>query len=309
MLPQLNKSKSKQTSFFLLLSCRPAAMALFFILCCLPVTGSHSPWQRHAGMVSTGTDTLTNGHSDPETHIQQQFEALRKASTDRKKLEIGSSIKSELETLLADPASFFHPFDSLIYIGKVYTPDSTIRIYSFNIPMMDGTHKYYAFIQKYEAGLELFTLKHSGAVLDTAGVYGQSDWYGALYYSVRRDSCASGVFFTVLGLDFNNHLTSRKIIDVFHFNDGMLVFGTPVFPGKVQRHHRMIFEFSSRVSMMLRFDENLNMIVFDHLSPPREELTGQLQFYGPDFSYDGLRLEGCNWVLVEDLDLRMTANE
>ena len=52
----------------------------------------------------------------------------------------------------------------------------------------------------------------------------------------------------------------------------------------------------------MRFDKD--MIVFDHLSPSREDLEGQYQFYGPDFSYDGLRWKDCGWVLIEDLDLR-----
>jgi len=46
------------------------------------------------------------------------------------------------------------------------------------------------------------------------------------------------------------------------------------------------------------------MIVFDHLSPSRPEFKDMHQYYGPDFSYDGLRFESGQWVLVKDLDLR-----
>ena len=43
--------------------------------------------------------------------------------------------------------------------------------------------------------------------------------------------------------------------------------------------------------MMLRYDDKLKMIVFDHLSPSKPSYEGKYQYYGPDFSYDGLIFE------------------
>ena len=56
--------------------------------------------------------------------------------------------------------------------------------------------------------------------------------------------------------------------------------------------------------MMMRYIPELDMIVFDHLSPSRPEYAGDLRFYGPDFSYDGFKFIKGVWVLQSDLDLR-----
>jgi len=37
-------------------------------------------------------------------------------------------------------------------------------------------------------------------------------------------------------------------------------------------------------------ERKMNMIIFDHLSPSKPSYTGNYQFYGPDFSYDGLEV-------------------
>ena len=48
----------------------------------------------------------------------------------------------------------------------------------------------------------------------------------------------------------------------------------------------------------------MKMIMFDHLSPSRPSYTGNYEYYGPDFSYDGFRFEKDAWVLTEQIDMR-----
>jgi len=67
---------------------------------------------------------------------------------------------------------------------------------------------------------------------------------------------------------------------------------------------RILFEYSARVQMSLRWIDSKKMIVFDHLSPTKASLTGNYQYYGPDFSFDALRFENGTWELVEDVDVR-----
>jgi hypothetical protein len=53
--------------------------------------------------------------------------------------------------------------------------------------------------------------------------------------------------------------------------------------------------------MTCKFNETVNAIVFDHLSPPKSSQIGQFQFYGPDGSFDGLQLIKGKWILVPDI--------
>jgi hypothetical protein len=67
--------------------------------------------------------------------------------------------------------------------------------------------------------------------------------------------------------------------------------------------NRIIFEFNERVQVTLEYNEVMKMIVFDHLSPSRPSLEGQYQFYGPDFSYDGLLFEDGIWKHYSDIQI------
>jgi len=63
-------------------------------------------------------------------------------------------------------------------------------------------------------------------------------------------------------------------------------------------------EYQAGRTVLLRYDPENDMIVFDHLSPPNPELEGQFQFYGPDFTFDGLRFKDGKWEYVKNVDVR-----
>jgi hypothetical protein len=68
--------------------------------------------------------------------------------------------------------------------------------------------------------------------------------------------------------------------------------------------NRVVFEYSARVSMSLRYDAAKKRIVFDHLSPAKPSFEGNYEFYGPDFSYDAFAFIDNYWVLEENIDIR-----
>ena len=72
---------------------------------------------------------------------------------------------------------------------------------------------------------------------------------------------------------------------------------------------RIVFEFSARAVFTLRYIAEQQMIIFDHLSPAKPEYLGDFQFYGPDSSFDGFKLENGKWIYVRDLDLRNPRRE
>jgi hypothetical protein len=55
--------------------------------------------------------------------------------------------------------------------------------------------------------------------------------------------------------------------------------------------------------MSLRYDPQKKMIVFDHLSPTKPSLEGQYEFYGPDFTYDGLKFEKGVWEHYQNIEI------
>ena len=55
----------------------------------------------------------------------------------------------------------------------------------------------------------------------------------------------------------------------------------PVFDGNGKTRKRIVFEYTRQASMLLKYDDDQHLIVFDHLSPPDKKLKGQVRYLWP----------------------------
>ena len=245
-----------------------------------------------------------------ETAIQQTFERAVPSMPDSQKLELNDTIEAWFASALALPETFSYAFDSLKKIGSILSRDEKVRIFTWDLLLSDGSHQYSGIIlyrARHDEKPLLFRLEdHAWDIEDaTTLVLGPETWLGALYYEIAERKWNDHILYTLLGFDPNDIFTSRKIIDCFYLKDDTIpVFGAPVFRLDNKIQHRVIFEYSAKVSMSMRYNEDMKMIVFDHLSPAKPSYTGIYQFYGPDFSFDALKFTDGQWVLVEDVDVR-----
>ncbi len=60
--------------------------------------------------------------------------------------------------------------------------------------------------------------------------------------------------------------------------------------------------------MLLKYDADQHLIVFDHLSPPDKKLKDKPESFGPDLSYSGYRIKNGKWEFADNLDMRNTPN-
>ena len=111
-------------------------------------------------------------------------------------------------------------------------------------------------------------------------------------------------FYTLLGFKSNDGLVKTRLVDAVSFSGKKVYFGMAQFKSGGKTLYRHIFKYAAGANMMLRYDDRMKMIVFDHLTPSESFYNGQYQYYGPDFSYDGYRFEKGIWLLEVDIDLR-----
>lgn len=244
---------------------------------------------------------------DSLTVLQNKLYA---AKTDNERNELNTNFKSVFERVLKQPESFNFPFDSLKEIGRIYSPDKTFRIITWDVPHDDGTHDYFGFTQWYDAKHKkycLFSLTDKSNEIKnpetTAG--DAAKWFGMLYYKIIPVKANRKKYYTLLGFDLNDKLTSKKIIDVLYFNsDGSPHFGANLFKMEKTTPKRLVFEYSAQATMSLKYDEDSKQIVFDHLSPVDSKFEGQYQYYGPDFSFDAFQFKKGKWHYYSDVDAR-----
>jgi len=251
-------------------------------------------------------DTLTEN----ETTLRELFEQLYLTGSDAEKKQLNDSILQVMPRLLESPASFDYPFDSLNRIGNVRSPDNAFRIFTWNVPFSGFVHEYYGIIQvgaRKNSYCQVFALQDQARRLEEL-IHAETtaeDWPGMLNYQVLRNKAGRDVIYTLIGYHFNDRFSDKKIIDVLYFDENQEpVFGKPVFNTEHGIQHRVIFEYSGEVVMTVRYNPDLKMIVYDHLSPIEPELAGHLRFYAPDFSYDGYKWKSGMWTHQSDIDVR-----
>jgi hypothetical protein len=245
-----------------------------------------------------------------ETQISLLFTRMAASTADADKKRINDSIVPLMEVTLQIPGSMDYPFTRLTKLGKISSTDAKIRIYTWNLPWTDGTNTYFGFLQ-YKTNprgeiKQVFLNDKSAEIPDASkGVLSPSQWYGMLIYEIVETKDGGNVYYTLLGLDNQDLFISCKIADVLYFDDrNEPVFGKSIFHYQNELLCRVVFQYSAKVKMSLNWNSKMKMIIFDHLAPPGSAYTGNYAYYGPDFSYDGLRFEGGRWELVEKIDVR-----
>lgn len=242
-----------------------------------------------------------------ELAIDQLFNKMIKAENDELREQINDTIERKVSSFLRNPESFDYQFDTLEAIGAITSDDGALKLYTWNLPYTDGTHFFYGYVQ-YKATkskpVKTIKLEHQGKKIPDFenAVVTAKNWYGALYYDIIEKRYRGDTYYTLLAYDPNDIFTTKKMIDIINIGEGgMVTFGRPVFYMKERYKNRVVFEYSSRVGMMLRYNEQMDMIVYDHLSPSSPAYEGRYQYYGPDFSHDGFTFENGKWVHQPDI--------
>lgn len=245
-----------------------------------------------------------------EEKLKLEFDSLKKITNDEAKRAYNQLIINDVQNFLQDPASYTVTLDSVKFMGKVVSPDNAFRVLNWNIAYSDFSFEYFTFLQfnpQDKQGYRVIRLMDTGLKVSKdleSRQFNSENWYGALIYKILLNTYKKQNYYTMLELDYNNLMSSFKIIDVMTFDKlGNPVFGAPIFKTDKGIRSRVVFEYSAQVSMGLKYDDRFKMIVFDHLSPIRPDLAGDYKFYGPDFSYDGYTFDNGFWVYKADLDI------
>ncbi|MDD5571458.1 MAG: hypothetical protein PHD97_09945 [Bacteroidales bacterium] len=243
-----------------------------------------------------------------EDSLQMFGKVITYAKDDSLKYRANKRFEEILKKSLVMPGAFNYKFDSLKTAMHLYSADKKLRIFTWHVPKSDGTYEYHGIIQmKNRKEIKLIELIDKSDEVQTPFTENldAQKWYGALYYDMVSLKANGERYYTLLGWKGNSKLTNKKVIDILKFDkSGKPCFGEQLFIAEKTTFSRIIFEYSAQVTMSLKFYKKGKMIIFDHLSPPSQQMTGQPQFYGPDMSYDAFILKKGKWNLQKDVDAR-----
>ena len=211
--------------------------------------------------------------------------------------------------------SFYYPFDSLTTISKLAPPDSSFKIFTWQMVVNEYVTRQHGAIQMktQDGSLKLFPLIDKSAVTinkeDTIG--NNFAWMGAVYYKLIEKKAFGKNYYTLLGYDENNINSNKKVIEMLTFQNGEPVFGGANFSFQdnsiiKKSRARYVMEYKKDASPRLTYDPDMDMIIYEHLisesGEPNKKYT-----YIPDGDYEGLKWTDGKWVHIEKVFTQKTA--
>lgn len=219
------------------------------------------------------------------------------------------SLITTLVRCLRVPNSFSYNFQQLQNISVLYPPDSTFRIFTWQLYVNENEYRYYGAIQMNRETLKLYPLIDRSFEFTSVDLTQQrltpDRWYGAVYYRLLPTSTPDGKpAWLLFGFDGYEFFAKRKIIDVLTFENEQPVFGAAVFmhqtsDNKPLYKNRILLEYSADASVRCNYDDELGMIVFDHLM----EIGGPdgRTLYVPDGTYEAYFWKNQRWRYIDQL--------
>ncbi len=225
-------------------------------------------------------------------------------------IEANLKFKNSLSQIVAEKDAFEYPFDRLSKLmSTLKSPDDRFRLFNWNVEKPDKSQLYFCLVvipdgRKSKNKVIDCRDKSSNMRKSEFKSCTHKNWFGALYYEIIPYERNNKTEYLLLGWDGNNTLSSKKIIESFSISkSGKVKFGLPVLSSDSKVRKRVIFEYSDKAYMSLKFhkERKFDQIVFDHLSPETPQMEGFYQFYYPDFSYDAYRYLKGKWVYTPDV--------
>ncbi len=175
-----------------------------------------------------------------------------------------------METLkVKGSVSYNFPAVDSMYI--VTSPDRKLRIVTWHLLNEDYSYDFFAVVQAYSRRHDEYVVyelqdKTESLPHPEYEMLRNGDWVGAIYFDIIQVKREKGLIDKVLGngrtfytlLAWNGHdfKTDIKMIDVAYLqSNGQLVLGYPLFRTRDHRLRRIIFEYSDRFPMSMKYEQ------------------------------------------------------
>jgi len=243
-----------------------------------------------------------------EDTLSEYSEYLNTDSLPEDRMIADSAFTKVLVRALQVKNSFYYPFDSVLGVSKLYAPDTSFRIITWNINFDDYYSRQKGAIQfrTTDGSLKLLPLRDVSEFTDKPqdSVRSRQNWIGSIYYNIIKTQHKGKNYYTLFGFDNNSAQSSMKWIEVLSFNEkNEPVFGGPFFSFEKDSvpkppKYRLGLEFKKGARVLVNYIEELGMILVDHLisESDQPELAWT---YVPDGDQEGFKWENGKWLHID----------
>lgn len=232
---------------------------------------------------------------------------MNKNQDDKVRLKAADDFLEGFKKALAQENAYAYAFDSLKVVSFLNAPDASFRVITWQVFVTKNQYAHYGFIQMADGVLHELTDRSDVITYPARKQLDASEWYGALYYSIKDYKSKDKTYYILFGFDANGLFLRSKLLDVLTFKDGKPYFGAPIFevkkvtPPRSKREkpmvelvtrHRFILDYSAESSISLNYNPDIEAIMFDHLQQMEGRYQGQGATFLPDGTYEAFKWTG-----------------
>lgn len=207
--------------------------------------------------------------------------------------------------------SFYYPFDSLQGISKIFSPDSSFKIFTWYLQYDDYYGRQRGFIQMRtkDGSLKGFPLRDNSEFTESPNtiVCRDTSWIGAVYYNIIKTQHLNKNYYTLFGYDYHSVRSNKKWIEVLTFGEN----GSPIFGGNFFNFqedslpksplHRYSIEYKKDANIFLNYVPELSKILQAHLVSETDEPQNAWTMI-PDGDFEGFKWLNGKWIHIEKVN-------
>lgn len=248
--------------------------------------------------------TLSQSITELEKKMAVFQDSIGGAASAEMRLHYSDQFESLLQEVFDYEEAFTYNFPALPKVSKLKPEDESFRLFNWNIPLDDGNHAFRMYVLFPKGKYVRFEDSRELSREDENRELKPDEWYGAIYYDLLPVKVKRETYYTLIGWDGNDAITTKKVLDVLVLEKrNKAHLGLPLFESDGDLMYRRVFEYAEDVVMNLKWLEPKEMIIFDRLEPTVQNLKGNYAFYGPSTAYDGYAWEKDYWKLHEFVDM------
>lgn len=268
-----------------------------------------------------------------EDSLTRLREAVMTSRTETERLILNEDFMNLLESILNEPNSFNHKWDSVKNFSILTSPDRLFKLFTWSVEKDNFMMDNYGFLQVYNENRKKYVIyplyDQRQAITNPHDlVSDHNQWYGAVYYEIVPLQTKEKTYYTLLGWNGNDLFTNQKLIEVLHFKKDLTPqFGAKIFKKYPEKITRLIFEYSKNSSFSLKYEKQSylfntgkrdqktkrviyqsvteNMIVFDQLIKAEDEMDVVPAFLVPESSLNsGFIPDKGRWLFLDQVQAR-----
>lgn len=243
-----------------------------------------------------------------EDSLELLADSMINGQSPAKRFRSDSSFVRMLVRALVVKQSFNYPFTKLKTVSQQYPPDSSFRIFTWQLKKDEYMYLQKGAIQMRTPTGELKLIPLFDGSMYTSkpldSVRTRNNWIGAIYYNIIQKTSGGKTYYTLLGYDDYSVGSNRKWLEVLTFNaQGEPVFGGPVISYKEDTvkkpvANRFMIEYKKEARTTFNYNPEMDMIIYDHLISESDE-PERKETYIPDGDFEGFKWKDGQWIHVD----------